>query len=72
MCEEYNLIIDIECEDCGEFICFKCVKIEYKDYDWNIIMLVVSLRRRQLKEYLCMIREMNVKEMDKKIQNVVK
>lgn len=71
-CEKHNLIIDIECEDCGEFICSKCAKTEHKDHDWNTITSAASLRRRQLKEYLCTIRETNVKEMDKKIQNAAK
>lgn len=44
----------------------------HKDHDWNTITSAASLRRRQLKEYLCKIRETNVREMDKKIQKAAK
>lgn len=72
MCEKHNLIIDIECEDCGKFICSTCAKTDHKSHDWNTITSAASLRRRQLKEYLCKIRETNVREMDKKIQKAAK
>lgn len=48
ICEEYILYIDIICEDCEKFICFKCVKKDYRDYDWNIIVIVVIFIRRDL------------------------
>lgn len=45
MCKKYDLIIDMICEDCGMLICFKCVKLDYMDYKWDIIVILVSLRR---------------------------
>lgn len=45
MCKKYDIIIDKMCEDCGMLICFKCVEMDYMDYNLNIIIILVSLRR---------------------------
>lgn len=57
LCDKYNVFIDIICGDCFEFICIICVKIDYKYYDWEIIFIVVILRKRELKIYLCKVKE---------------
>lgn len=72
MCEKHNLIKDIECGECSEFICSKCAKTDHKDHDWNTLTSAASLGRRQLREYLGKIREKNIREMDKKIQKAAK
>ena len=38
MCEKHYLMpIDIICEDCGDFICFACVKEYHTDHYWQTI-----------------------------------
>lgn len=55
MCKKYDIIIDMMCEDCGMLICFKCVEMDYMDYNLNIIIILVSLRRWEFREYLLKI-----------------
>lgn len=65
MCEKYFLRKDIICDDCDEFICKKCVKIDYMDYDWIIIFIVVSIKRRDLKMFIKKMKENELWEIDK-------
>lgn len=66
MCEEYGLRIDMICEMCNKFICCKCVKIIYGDYDWNIIVIIGSLKKREIKNIICKMND-DVKKMEGKI-----
>uniref|UniRef100_K1RF12 Uncharacterized protein n=1 Tax=Magallana gigas TaxID=29159 RepID=K1RF12_MAGGI len=64
--------IDMTCEDCDEFICSQCAKTDHKDHNWKTIPTAGSQRRRGLKKTLGKVKEQDVKELDKMIQQAAK
>lgn len=67
MCERHELIINMICEDCVEFICSQCAKTDHKDHNWKTISTAGIQRRKELKKTLSKFKEKDVKEMDNKI-----
>ena len=69
MCENHQLMpIDVTCEDCETFICSKCAKEYHKDHDWITISTAATLRTRGLIKSLKNIEEIDIQNLDKKIQ----
>eukprot|EP00105_Crassostrea_gigas_P045013 XP_019929161.1 PREDICTED: uncharacterized protein LOC109620696 [Crassostrea gigas] len=68
MCEKHDLMIDMTCEDCDEFICSQCAKTDHKDHNWKTISTAGIQRRKELKNTLSKVKEKDVKEMDDKIK----
>jgi hypothetical protein len=67
-CDKHSELIDMFCEDCGEFVCTDCVKKDHKDHDWATIVKAASQRRRQLLGFIKTIKEEKVPEIDRKIE----
>lgn len=68
ICEKHDLLIDLTCEDCKEFICSQCAKTDHKDHDWTTISTVATKRRIELKESLFKMKEEGMQKMDEKMQ----
>lgn len=68
ICEKHDLLIDLTCEDCKEFICSQCAKTDHKDHDWKTIPTTATERRRDLKEFLIKMKEEGMQKMDEMIQ----
>ncbi|XP_052706700.1 uncharacterized protein LOC128182128 [Crassostrea angulata] len=68
ICEKHDLIIDLTCEDCDEFICSECAKTDHKDHERKTIPTAGSERRGELKESLFTMKEEGMRKMDEKIQ----
>ncbi|XP_052703520.1 uncharacterized protein LOC128179874 [Crassostrea angulata] len=66
-CEKHDLIIDLTCEDCDEFICSQCARTDHKEHDWKTISTAGSLRRRELKKTLVKVKEGDMTEIDENI-----
>lgn len=41
--------------------------MDYFEYDWNIIFMVVNIRRREFKKYICKVKEEYVKMIEESI-----
>jgi hypothetical protein len=68
-CDKHSELIDIFCEDCDKFVCTDCAKTDHKDHNWATVVKAASQRRRQLFKYIKTIKEENVPEIDRKIEN---
>ncbi|XP_052706488.1 uncharacterized protein LOC128181946 [Crassostrea angulata] len=67
-CEKHDLMIDMTCEDCDEFICSQCAKINHKNHNWKTISTAGIQRRKDLKKTLSKVKEKDLKDMDDKIK----
>lgn len=71
-CEKHDLIIDMICEDCDEFICTRCAKTDHKEHDWKTIPTAGSQRRGELKETISMVEEKDLEELEKNIKMAIR
>ncbi|XP_062597754.1 RING finger domain and kelch repeat-containing protein DDB_G0271372-like [Saccostrea cucullata] len=71
-CGKHKVRIDIFCEDCDEFICTRCAKTDHIHHNWDTVSTIATLRRRNLFEYLRTIREVDLSNIDDKIQEASK
>lgn len=72
MCRKHDLRIDKTCEDCDEFICLQCAKIDHKEHNWKTIPTAGIQKRKDLKKTFSKVIEYDWKEIDVKIQKAGK
>ncbi|XP_061185024.1 uncharacterized protein LOC133193041 [Saccostrea echinata] len=72
MCKTHALPMDLICEDCNEFICGQCAKIDHRDHDWKTLLTAANQRRRGLLKFLTKIKDEELPGIDKKIEKISK
>ncbi|XP_062570067.1 uncharacterized protein LOC134232128 [Saccostrea cucullata] len=70
MCKTHELLIDMMCEDCDEFICETCAKTDHRNHDWKTISTAATLRRRGLLTFLKKIKKEDLHKVDEKLEKL--
>lgn len=59
------------CDDCDVYICSQCAETDHTDHDWKATSTAESLRRRELKQTLNKVKDIDVIEMNEMNQKAV-